>query len=120
MARIFAVVTLVLEPTIASAQTPPVIVGQPQNQLVIVGSNAVVSVAATGDNRGYQWYFNAIAGATTPTLMLADVQATQAGNYSVSVTNSDATLTVLNASINPYAFGTLGFDLFQGTFEKAA
>ena len=129
MARIFVVVTLALGTTISPAQTPPVIVGQPLNQLVISGSNAVFSVAATGDNPGYQWYFNntnAIVGAMSPTLILTNVQTTQAGNYSVSVSNasgsvtsSNAILTVLTLTINPYAVGTLGYDLFEGTYEKA-
>ena len=111
------------------AQTPPVIVGQPQNQLVVAGSNAVFSVAATGDNLGYQWYFNdthAIVGAVSPTLILTNVQTTQAGSYSVSVSNvggavtsSDAILAVEVVPINPYPFGTLGYDLFEGTYEKA-
>ena len=76
-ARIFVVVTLALGTTSSPAQTPPAIVGQPQNQLVIAGSNAVFSVAATGDNPGYQWYFNdtnSIVGAMGPTLILTNVQ----------------------------------------------
>ena len=129
MARIFVVVTLVLGTTISPAQTPPVIVSQPRNQLVVAGSNAVFSVSATGDNPGYQWYFNdtnAIVGALTPTLILSNVQTTRAGSYSVSVSNaggsvtsSDAILTVLTMPVNPYPLGTLGYDLFEGTYEKA-
>ena len=128
MARISVVVILALGTAISPAQTP-VIVSQPQNQLVIGGSNAVFSIAATGADPGYQWYFNdtnAIVGATSPTLILTNVRAPQAGNYSVSVFNaggkvnsSDALLTVLTVRVNPYALGTLGYDLFEGTYEKA-
>ena len=129
MARFFVAATLVLGTAISPAQTPPVIVSQPQNQLVIGGLNAVFSVAATGDDAGYQWYFNdtnALAGATHPALILTNVQASQAGNYSVSVfsdggtdLSADAILTVLTVPVNPYALGTLGYDLFEGTYEKA-
>ena len=129
MARIFVVVILVLGITIASAKTPPVIVNQPQNQLVVAGSNAVFSVAVTGNNPGYQWYFNdthAIVGALSPTLILTNVQTTLAGRYSVLVSNADGALTssnvnlsVLTVPINPYPLGSLGYDLFEGTYEKA-
>src|ERR1700760_3194954 len=87
MERIFVVVILVFGAITSRAQTPPVIIGYPQNQQVTIGSNAVFSVAATGDNPVYQWYFNdtAIVGAMVPTLILTNVQTTQAGNYSVSV-----------------------------------
>ena len=128
MARLLVVVTLVFGTTISQAQTPPFIVGQPQNQLVLTGSNAVFSVGATGNNPAYHWYFNgtSIASAISQTLILTNVQATQAGNYSVSVSNasgsvtsSNAILTVLTVTINPYPAGTLGYDLFEGTCEKA-
>ena len=127
--RLFVVVTLVFGATISSAKAPPVIVGQPKNQLVVAGSNAFFSVAATGDNPVYQWYFNDthdIIGALSPTLILTNVQAPQAGSYSVSVSNADgavtssvAVLSMLTVPINPYPMGTLGYDLFKGTYEKA-
>src|SRR3974390_471773 len=107
----------------------PQIVSQPQNQMVITGSNVTFSVSATGGSLQYQWYFdqdNAIPGATAPSLTLLNVQPSYAGTFSVIVTNlegsttsSNADLTVLTVTAgltNPYAPGTLGYDLFQGTF----
>jgi hypothetical protein len=42
--------------TIVSSCTPPSITSQPQNQSVPAGSNAIVSVAASGPSLSYQWY----------------------------------------------------------------
>jgi uncharacterized delta-60 repeat protein len=100
--------------------TAPVIVSQPTNQMVNVGGTANFSVTASGTPPlGYQWNFNGanIAGATNTTLTLTNVQAGQAGDYAVLVTNlygsalsSNAVLTVLSVStvdtnFNPQASG---------------
>ena len=42
--------------TIVASCTPPSIASQPMNQSVSTGSNAIVSVAATGPSLSYQWY----------------------------------------------------------------
>ena len=84
---------------------PPSITAQPTNQVTDIGGNANFYVSATGSTPlSYQWTFGgtALAGATSDTLSLANVQASQAGNYAVvvanaavSVTSAVATLTVL-------------------------
>ena len=82
------------------------ILTQPANQTAIQGSNATFNVTADGiAPLSYQWWFNGttqLAGATNTSLTLTSVQPTNAGNYSVvvtnnygSVTSSIATLTVL-------------------------
>ena len=93
--------------------TPPVITQQPTNQTVIQGSNAAFSVTATGTAPlSYQWWFNGtniLSGATNASLTLTNVQsATNAGNYSVVVSNlvdsvvsSNALLTVISICITP-------------------
>jgi len=83
----------------------PVITQQPTNQTVASGNLATFTVTATGTPPlSYQWNFNGtnIAGATAATLTLTNVQASQAENYSVLVTNelgsvvsSNAVLTVM-------------------------
>lgn len=88
---------------------PPVIISQPQSQSVVLGSNVQFSVVASGiAPLTYQWYFNgtAFAGATGPTLAFNSAQPTDAGGYTVvvtnasgSVTSSKATLTVTNAPV---------------------
>ncbi len=84
--------------------TPPSITVAPTNQTVAVGSNALFTVTATGTAPlSYQWQVGstAITGATTSSLALTNVQTTDAGNYTVTITNlagstnSSATLTVL-------------------------
>jgi hypothetical protein len=126
-------VTVALWAGRAPAQTqPPAISAQPQNQMLLRGSNATFVVSATGTSLTYQWYWNgtqAIASATDTQLTLTNVQPAQAGNYSVVITNSwgaitsaAAQLTVLvtvTGSVNPYAPGTLGYDLFVGTHSLA-
>jgi sugar lactone lactonase YvrE len=83
---------------------PPAITAQPVSLLNDLGTTATFSVTATGtDPLDYQWRLNGtnVAGATNSTLTLTKVQSTNAGNYSVLVTNlagwtvsSNALLTV--------------------------
>jgi hypothetical protein len=83
---------------------PPAIYTQPTNQAVVAGGVVNFSVAAAGTAPlSYQWRFGGtnLAGATNTTLTLTNVQMSQAGNYSVAVTNfygavlsSNALLTV--------------------------
>jgi endonuclease/exonuclease/phosphatase family metal-dependent hydrolase len=101
---------------------PPAITTQPQNQFVLAGQTATFSVAATGTPPlSYQWFFSGtnIAGATTNPFTLANVQLTNAGNYSVvitniagSVTSSAASLTVLFT--NPAVFAQWNFNSVPG------
>jgi Concanavalin A-like lectin/glucanases superfamily/Immunoglobulin domain len=70
---------------------PPLITTQPTNQTVYVGSTATFKMTAIGSlPLFYQWYFNGtnnLKGETNTTLTLTDVQLTNAGIYSVMVTN---------------------------------
>jgi hypothetical protein len=81
------------------------IVTQPQSQSANTGGNASFSVGASGTGPlSYQWLLNGtnLSGATASTLSLTNVQLTDAGTYSVvvsnafgpAVTSSNATLTV--------------------------
>lgn len=75
----------------------PAITVQPTNAVVILGSNAVFSMTATGTGPlAYQWFFNAtnvLAGATNTTLYLTNTLPTSAGNYTVVVTNVAGSVT---------------------------
>jgi len=83
---------------------PPVIIQQPASQTVVAGGSASLSVTASGaPPLSYQWSFDGtnIGGATAASLILNNVQPSQAGTYTVLVTNlfgsslsSDAVLTV--------------------------
>jgi len=84
----------------------PTITTQPASSTVTVGSTASFTVAATGTpGPTYQWRkgATAITGATAATLTLTNVQSTDAGTYSVVVTNSAGSVTSANATltVNP-------------------
>src|SRR2546425_462675 len=81
---------------------PPFITLQPTNQTVIAGTNVSLQVAATGTSPlNYQWTFNGanLTGATVNSLLLTNVQAGQAGNYAVVVTNVAGSVTSAVASL---------------------
>jgi len=90
---------------------PPVITTQPQNLSVARGSSAQFSVTATSlPAPTYQWYFNGAPfnGATSSTLSFGNVQPSDAGDYTVvvsnplaAVTSNKATLTVTSGPANP-------------------
>ncbi|HQL79764.1 MAG TPA: immunoglobulin domain-containing protein, partial [Verrucomicrobiota bacterium] len=75
---------------------PPAIVSQPQSRTNVVGSTATFSVVASGtEPLAYQWCFNGtnLADQTTTALSLSNVQAAQAGSYTVVVTNAAGSVT---------------------------
>jgi uncharacterized protein YjdB len=88
---------------ITVSDTAPVPLQKPVNQTVIAHDAAAFSVQALGGNLSYQWSFDGkpIPGATNATLALPYVAYTEAGTYSVlvsndiSTTNVSATLTVI-------------------------
>jgi hypothetical protein len=90
--------------------TAPSIISQPQSLTVLPGQNAVFSVTAGGSvPLGYQWYDNntLLTNATSDTLTLSNVQPSDAGSYSVVVSNFVSTATssnaVLTVNTNPVA-----------------
>lgn len=73
---------------------PPTITTQPVSQAVSAGGNATFSVTATGTGPfTYQWRKNGapILGATGSSYTLTNFAVTQAGSYSVDVSNSGGT-----------------------------
>jgi YD repeat-containing protein len=70
---------------------PIAITTQPQSQTAFRGGSAAFSVSARGPQPiSYQWKFEdtGLVGETNSTLVLANVQPSQAGHYSVVVSNS--------------------------------
>jgi len=87
---------------ITSSGTLPVITAQPQSLTAAAGGSAKISVSATGNPAPtYQWYFNqtTISGATGDSYSLPNVQAKDAGDYSVAVTNTWGTITSTKATL---------------------
>jgi hypothetical protein len=90
---------------------PPVITSQPIGLSTVAGNSVQFSVAASGvPAPTYQWYFNGsiFSGATSNTLNFSSARSTDAGDYTVvvtnsigSVTSSKATLTVSAAPVTP-------------------
>ena len=99
----------------------PWVVRQPQDHLAYAGASASFSAVVLGQAPlGYQWQSNgvAIAGATSATLTLTNVQAAASGLYRVAITNSagwtvsaNALLTVVPPpviSVQPQSLATNG------------
>jgi alpha-tubulin suppressor-like RCC1 family protein len=89
-----------LTPMVWNYTNPPVITTQPQSQTIPSGNNTTFGVAANGSGSlSYQWSFNGtnLAGATTASLTLTNVQFNQAGNYAVLVTNAFGSVLSSNA-----------------------
>ncbi len=94
--------------TTLTVVAPPAITNQPMNVTVAANGTTVLSVGATGGGLSYQWRLNGtnLAGATGATLTLNSLNASQAGVYTVlvsnaagSVTSSAATLSLLNLNM---------------------
>lgn len=79
---------------------PPSLLTQPMGQSFTLGSGLTLSVTAGGTGPlFYQWQFNGtnLPGATSASLALANLAATNAGRYRVVVTNAVGTATSAEA-----------------------
>jgi pectin methylesterase-like acyl-CoA thioesterase len=82
---------------------PPAITSQPAAQILNPGQAGALTVAATGTAPlAYQWKKDGtnIAGATSATLALANATATDAGSYTVTITNAYGTVTSTTANVS--------------------
>jgi hypothetical protein len=85
-----------------TVNAPPFITTQPQNQTAVAGQNASFSVAAIGlGTLSYQWGFNGttLTGATNSALTSTNVQPTNAGSYTVVVSNYEGSVTSVVATL---------------------
>ena len=79
-----------------SQPVPPIITAQPLGQFVAASGNVTFAVVATGTPPlTYQWQFNStnLPGALNASLTLTNVTTSQAGNYSVFVSNAWGAIT---------------------------
>jgi pectate lyase len=87
------------------APSAPIISADPQSQTNTAGQNATFTVVAGGSAPfSYQWYYNTNSGipnATNAFLSLVNIQATNAGTYSVVVSN------VVSSATSAYALLTV-------------
>ena len=89
-----------------SSPVAPTISAQPQSATVTAGTGVTFSVAASGTAPlSYQWRKDGtnLAGATTNTCSLAGAQSSDAGSYTVVVTNTAGSVTSAAAilTVNP-------------------
>ncbi len=87
---------------------PPVITVQPQSQTNSAGATVTFFVSALSPNPlSYQWQKDGtnlanagnVSGATTNTLSITGISDSDAGTYSVVLTNSDGSVTSSNAAL---------------------
>ncbi|MCW1924432.1 DUF5703 domain-containing protein [Luteolibacter arcticus] len=70
--------------------SPPAITAAPQSQSIALGDTVSLAVSVSGSGLlSYQWFHDdePVDGATAATLVLTNVTATHAGDYTVTVTN---------------------------------
>ena len=96
---------------------PPSIALQPSNQNPLLGGRVTFTVSVTGRAPfRYQWLFNdaAIPGATNSTFTIPAVAQSDAGNYSVVVSNSSGSVTSGSATLTVIVPPSLGLQLLAG------
>lgn len=109
--------------TIPSEAAPAVVV-HPAVQLASVGANATFCAATSGGPAlTFQWWFNQtnlIAGETNYSLTLTNVQTTNAGEYSVTVSNVSGIATSLTAQLTIPLPGDSDGDGLPDSYESGA
>lgn len=101
---------------ILSVALPPAITTQPVTRTIIAGGAATFFVTATGTAPlSYQWRKdgNAIAGATGPTYTLPAVRDSDAGSFSVVVSNAAGPITSSAAALSVVSFPGTYFGRFN-------
>jgi autotransporter-associated beta strand protein len=90
-----------------SLPAPPAIIQQPLSQTILLGKNATFNAMVVGSQPlAYQWYFDTdtpLPGAQSKTLSLVSAVASNAGNYTLVVTNNygSTTSAVANLTLAP-------------------
>ncbi|MDD5141086.1 MAG: immunoglobulin domain-containing protein, partial [Verrucomicrobiales bacterium] len=102
VSNVFGAVTSSNATLTVNTATAPAITNPPASLSVVVNSNATFTVGASGDAPlVYQWFFNGTnaVGLNTNELALANVQGTNAGGYTVVITNSFGSVTSAVATL---------------------
>jgi sugar lactone lactonase YvrE len=87
---------------VPGADSAPIFTAQPADQTINLGSAAVISVGISGTAPlSFQWYLNnsPIPGATSPSYVIAQAQSSDAGDYTLTVTNVDGSATSSAATL---------------------
>jgi hypothetical protein len=113
--------------TVVVSTTLPGITAQPVSQQVCAGSSTTLSVAANFANT-YQWKLNGtpIPGAINSTYVISSAASADAGNYTVTISNSSGSITsnaakvVVGSSITSNPTDLSAFVTQTGTFSISA
>ncbi|MDF1575870.1 MAG: immunoglobulin domain-containing protein [Bacteroidales bacterium] len=91
-------------PAVLTVNENIIFTSQPLSKSICPGNSTSFTVAATGTGLSYQWQFNHvdIPGATSPTLNLGGVDATDAGIYNCVITGTCGTRTSNQATLVVY------------------
>ena len=99
-------------PSLNSTIPSPLLISQPADQTLLIGSAASFSGPAAGVKPlSYQWYFNSslLAGATNVGLTVSPASINTVGNYKLVVTNSYGSITsrlaALTVLLQPNSYG---------------
>jgi sugar lactone lactonase YvrE len=94
--------TALSDGAVVTVLTGPSITVQPQADSVRVGNAVTLSVTATGQSLTYQWLLNAvpIPGATASTLTIPAAQTSNAGTYTVTVSQGALSVTSRASSLD--------------------
>jgi hypothetical protein len=105
--------------TLTVNPAPPFVITPPQNHTVVVSNIASFSVVAGGSAPlTYQWYFNTntiLPGATNTSFSIASAQTTDAGGYSVVISNSVGSVTSVVATLNVLGLPEGGGNIYVAT-----
>ncbi|MEW6306857.1 MAG: immunoglobulin domain-containing protein [Verrucomicrobiota bacterium] len=90
-------------PSDYSDHQPPTVLTHPRKQTAAFGNPVTISANALGPNLQYQWRKNGlpIDGANSPELTIPSVSSTDAGYYSLLVSNEDGAVSTLDARVIP-------------------
>src|SRR3989442_8598390 len=123
--RLAATVLAVFSAVAALAQ--PVITQQPTSRTNCLGTTAIISVSASGQNPTYQWSLNQnnIAAATSNSYVIPSVASSDAGNYQVIVTDPSGSATSAVAVLSIQLGSSVYFDFntpgqFANNFQISA
>ena len=101
----------------------PVIIVQPQNQIVNFGDSVTFTSVATGISPlAFQWQKDgtSLLEATSPIYSISAVRTSDSGSYSVVVSNASGSVASSNAILTvrvPFAFSTLAGSAGTGTAD---
>ncbi len=100
-----------LSEALLTVRDDPFFLIQPTNQAVIYGGNATFRASALGSQPAtYQWFFNgqAIAGATTASLVVTNIDGPHIGQYWVVASNAFGVRTSAVATLTPLVLAAWG------------